>query len=94
MEAAQRRELVVSTSSNQTDIRVDIADTGVGLSEKAKSDLFEPFVTTKLSGMGVGLSISRAIIEVHHGKIWAESNPDGGAIFSFTLPLAGTQTDT
>ena len=92
MEAAQRRELVVSTSSNQTDIRVDIADSGVGLSEKAKSDLFEPFVTTKLNGMGVGLSISRVIIEVHHGKIWAESNPDGGAIFSFTLPLAGTQT--
>jgi two-component system CheB/CheR fusion protein len=87
IEASERREIVISTSSNGADVRVEIADTGVGLSEKVKSSLFEPFMTTKVKGMGVGLSISRAIIEAHDGRIWAESNPKGGAIFAFRLPL-------
>jgi two-component system sensor kinase FixL len=47
--------------------------------------LFQPFVTTKQQGMGVGLSISRTIVEAHGGRIWAESNPEGGTIFRFTL---------
>jgi signal transduction histidine kinase len=85
---SKRREIVISTSSSGIEVRVDIADTGIGLSQKVKSSLFEPFVTTKDNGMGVGLSISRAIIQAHHGRIWAESNPEGGAIFGFTLPLA------
>jgi len=98
MEPVWRRELVVSTTSDEEEIRIDVIDTGVGLSEKIKSSLFEPFATTKLGGMGVGLSISRAIIEAHHGRIWAASNPEGGAIFSLTIPLAnnhgeGTQSD-
>ena len=87
IEASDRREIVISTSSSGIDVRVEIADTGVGLSEKVKSSLFEPFMTTKVKGMGVGLSISRAIIEAHDGRIWAESNPKGGAIFAFRLPL-------
>jgi signal transduction histidine kinase len=58
--------------------------------EKIKAKLFEPFVTTKTRGIGVGLSISRSIVEAHYGRIWAESNPKGGTIFSFTLPLAKT----
>ena len=87
IEASERREIVISTSSSGVDVRVYIADTGVGLSEKVKSSLFEPFMTTKVKGMGVGLSISRAIIEAHDGRIWAESNPKGGAIFAFRLPL-------
>jgi signal transduction histidine kinase len=85
--ASERCEIVISTSSSAIDIRVDIADTGIGLSEKVKSSLFEPFMTTKANGMGVGLSISRAIIEAHHGRIWAESN-EGGAIFGFTPKLS------
>ena len=98
MEPVWRRELVVSTTSDEEEIRIDVIDTGVGLSEKIKSSLFEPFATTKLGGMGVGLSISRAIIEAHHGRIWAASNPEGGAIFSLTIPLANnhgeaTQSD-
>jgi PAS domain S-box-containing protein len=92
MESAPRRELVISTTSSRAEVRIDVADTGVGLSEKVKSSLFEPFATTKPSGMGVGLSISRAIIDAHHGHIWAESNPEGGAIFSVTLPLASNRS--
>jgi len=88
MEPVRRREVVVSTASDEEEIRIDIIDTGVGLSEKIKPSLFEPFVTTKPRGMGVGLSISRAIIEAHHGRIWASPNPEGGAIFSLTMPLA------
>ena len=84
----ERRELTISTwlSSQQT-IRVDVADTGAGLAEIVKADLFEPFMTTKKGGLGVGLSISREIIEAHYGKIWAEANPSGGTTMSFTVPL-------
>lgn len=86
--ASQRREIVISTSSNRIDVRVEIADTGVGLSDEVKASLFEPFRTTKANGTGVGLAISRTIIEAHHGTIWSASNPGGGAIFGFALPLA------
>ena len=89
MSASDKRELTVSTAAAETDmIRIDVADSGPGVPEKVKAKLFEPFVTTKTRGIGVGLSISRSIVEAHYGKIWTESNPDGGAIFSFTLPLA------
>jgi PAS domain S-box-containing protein len=81
------RDIVVATAREQDAIRVSVIDEGDGLSDQAQKSLFEPFFTTKPEGMGVGLSISRAIIEAHFGKIWAESNPGGGAIFSFTLPL-------
>jgi PAS domain S-box-containing protein len=87
MEPVAERRLVISSHSTESEIRIDIADTGIGLSEKRRSALFVPFATTKPSGMGVGLSISREIIEAHHGRIWGEGRPEGGAIFSFTLPL-------
>jgi len=98
MEPVWRRELVVSTTSDEEEIWIDVIDTGVGLSEKIESSLFEPFATTKPRGMGVGLSISRTIIEAHHGRIWASPNPEGGAILSLTIPLANnhgeaTQSD-
>ncbi|QGM45921.1 PAS domain-containing sensor histidine kinase [Methylocystis heyeri] len=88
MRPASRRELVISSASDEKEIRVDVADTGPGLSEKIKPHLFEPFAATRPSGMGVGLSISHAIINAHHGRIWAESPPEGGAVFSFAIPLA------
>lgn len=89
MQSCERREMRVSTRLVEGRlIRTDIADTGPGLPEEIKARLFEQFTTTKPRGLGVGLSISRSIIEAHKGKIWAEPNPDGGAIFSFILPLA------
>jgi PAS domain S-box-containing protein len=92
MGPATERKLSISTSSIEQDmIRVDIADTGSGFQPGVMERLFEPFQTTKSNGMGIGLSISRMIVEAHYGKIWAEPNPQGGAIFSFTLPLADVE---
>ncbi len=89
MSNSTTRKLTIATESIEDDmIRIDIIDTGCGLTQETMARLFEPFVTTKDYGMGVGLSISRSIIEAHYGKLWAEPNPDGGAIFSFTLPSA------
>jgi two-component system, LuxR family, sensor kinase FixL len=89
MVASTERKLSIATSLiGDGMIRVDVADTGSGLQPEVIERLFEPFQTTKPNGMGIGLSISRIIVEAHYGKIWAEPNPSGGAIFSFTLPLA------
>jgi two-component system sensor kinase FixL len=66
---------------------VSVADTGPGVSADVAARLFQPFVTSKPQGMGVGLSISRNIVEAHGGRIWADRNPGGGAMFCFTLPM-------
>jgi len=88
MEQSERREILLSTAAGADDfLTVAVADTGSGISEELASKLFRPFVTTKPHGMGVGLSISRTIIESHGGRIWIEPNPGGGAIFRFTLRL-------
>jgi len=87
MEESERRDLIVSTISapdNMVEIRV--ADTGTGLAPEITGQLFQPFITTKRHGMGVGLSISRTIIEAHGGSIAPQPNPGGGTIFCFTLP--------
>ena len=82
------RKVVIATSLENGTIRADVSDTGRGLPDSGNADLFTPFNSTKSNGLGVGLSISRSIIEAHYGSIWAEANPGGGAKFSFTLPLA------
>lgn len=64
---------------------IAVIDTGPGLAPEVASKLFQPFVTTKAQGMGVGLSICRTIIDAHGGSIRAEPNPAGGTIFRFTL---------
>ena len=67
-------------------VQVDVADTGSGIAADALGSLFEPFVTTKRGGMGMGLSVSRSIVRAHQGRIWAENSPEGGAIFHIVLP--------
>jgi two-component system, LuxR family, sensor kinase FixL len=93
MEGSQRRELVVSTVAETDDmIAISVADSGSGITPEIMSQLFQPFVTNKRHGMGVGLSISRTIVEAHGGQIGVEPNPTGGTIFRFTL-RAVTQED-
>jgi two-component system sensor kinase FixL len=87
MDETERRELVVSsTPAADNMIRISVADTGSGISPDISTQLFQPFITTKRQGMGVGLSISRTIVESHGGTIAPQPNPGGGTIFSFTLP--------
>ena len=69
-------------------VRISVADTGTGLHPDIRGRLFQPFVTTKETGMGVGLSICRTIVEAHGGRIWAADRDGGGAVFHFTLPRA------
>ena len=89
MQGFDRKELVVTTeSAGDRLVEVSVADTGTGLSEAVMARLFQPFVTTKAHGMGVGLSISKRIIDAQGGALWAEPNPDGGATFRFTLELS------
>jgi two-component system sensor kinase FixL len=86
MQDQPRRELVVATSRVQEGmVEISVADTGPGLPEEVRKKLFQPFVTTKASGMGVGLSVCRAIVEAHRGRLWADDNPSGGTIFRFTV---------
>jgi two-component system, LuxR family, sensor kinase FixL len=81
-----RRDLTISTSTTEEDmVEVTVADSGPGISPLIADQLFQPFVTTKKHGMGVGLSISRTIIEAHGGRIWVEANPGGGTVFKITL---------
>jgi two-component system sensor kinase FixL len=95
MEDQPRRELVISSDLTEEGApRVSVADSGSGIADDVLEKLFQPFMTTKPQGMGVGLSISRSIIEAHGGRIWAEANPRGGTIFRFTLPPADQEDET
>jgi len=86
METADTRDLVVAVSpADDNQVEISVADTGSGIAPEIAGQLFQPFVTSKRHGMGVGLSISRAIVEAHGGHIWVEPNPGGGTIFFFTL---------
>jgi two-component system sensor kinase FixL len=86
MQGAPRRELRVVTKARHDGMtEVGVIDTGPGLAPEVADQLFQPFVTTKKHGMGVGLSICRTIVESHGGHIWAEAMPGGGTAFRFTL---------
>ncbi len=83
----------IRTALDGDAIRCDVSDNGPGVAETIMDRLFEPLTSTKARGMGVGLSISKSIVEAHYGAIWAHSNPGGGAVFSFAVPLAAAEND-
>jgi two-component system sensor kinase FixL len=86
-DSAPPRTLDIATVSGPDDaVEVSVADTGSGLAPEIMRHLFQPFMTTKRKGMGLGLSICRTIVEAHGGKIWVDAPPAGGTVFRFTLP--------
>jgi len=88
MENCAERTLSISSSAvGENAIRIDVADSGTGISPAVKTRLFEPLVTTKAHGLGVGLSIIHSIVKEHQGQIWTEPNPGGGAVFALILPV-------
>ncbi len=90
MQSSTRRELAIATAlSGDNMVEVSVTDSGPGIAVDARDKLFQPFVTTKATGMGVGLSICHGIVEAHGGRMWLAENPGGGAAFHFTLPTAG-----
>jgi len=83
--APQRRLIVRTAAATAGRQEVSVIDTGPGIAPEIAAQLFQPFVTTKKDGMGIGLSISRSIVEAHGGRLWAEANPGGGTILRFTV---------
>ncbi|HEY1418583.1 MAG TPA: ATP-binding protein, partial [Myxococcaceae bacterium] len=84
------RELLIQTREQDGGVLVAVRDSGVGLEPESRRRIFDAFYTTKSGGMGMGLSISRSIVERHGGRLWVEENDGPGATFRFTLPRAGT----
>ncbi|MBI3512460.1 MAG: PAS domain S-box protein [Proteobacteria bacterium] len=94
MEHAERRELAIITALNDDrEIETAVIDSGPGLAPEVAAQLFQPFVSTKAKGMGLGLSICRTIIEAHGGRLAAGAQPDGGTAFRFTLPPGQADDD-
>lgn len=88
MEASETRELTVSTHTVAQAVEITVADTGPGIDPVIAARLFLPFVTSKATGLGLGLSICRDLIEGHNGKLSASPRPQGGTAFTICLPLA------
>jgi signal transduction histidine kinase len=81
------RQLLIRTEREEGDrLRVTVRDAGMGIDRQSMDKLFDAFYTTKSDGMGIGLSVSRSIIERHHGRLWAEPNDGPGVTFSFSIP--------
>ena len=94
LDEVELREIVISTRGAGPDwIEIAIADSGPGLVPEVASRLFQPFVTTKPGGLGIGLSICRSIVDAHGGRLWASDNPGGGTIFHLSLPLPAARGD-
>ena len=85
---AKEPRLAISARRDGAFVEIRVADGGPGIPENMRASLFEPFLSTKESGMGIGLSICRTIVEAHQGRIWAGDGELGGAAFSFTVPAA------
>src|SRR5260370_27287669 len=87
------RELVIRSRKDGNDILIAVEDSGIGVDPEIADKVFDPFFTTKPHGIGMGLSISRSIIESHEGRLWATPNANGGTIFQFTLPIQAQDSD-
>ena len=83
-----RRVSVTALLCGPQTVEIAVNDSGCGIPADKLAHIFDPFFTTKPNGMGMGLPISRTIIEAHGGRLWAENNNEGGASFRFTLPIA------
>ena len=89
MAGKPKRDLTISTRATAEEmIEISVTDSGPGIAPEVADQLFQPFVTNKRTGMGVGLSISRTIVDAHGGRLWVEPNPEGGTIFRFTVRAA------
>jgi C4-dicarboxylate-specific signal transduction histidine kinase len=83
------RELLIKTAHHESrEVRLSVMDVGIGFRPEVAGKLFDAFFTTKSDGMGIGLSVSRSIIEAHHGRLWAAANDGPGATFSFSIPCS------
>jgi C4-dicarboxylate-specific signal transduction histidine kinase len=91
--AGRPREVLVSAREEDSELIVRVEDSGVGLDTETAEKIFRPFFTTKPHGIGMGLSISRSIIESHEGHLWAVPRPSGGTILQFTLPIRPKESD-
>jgi two-component system sensor kinase FixL len=86
--AACPRRLQIGTSLHDAyNLEVIVRDTGPGIPPQMLEQIFEPFITSKPQGLGMGLAISRTVVAAHGGRLWAESVPEGGAALRFTLPI-------
>ena len=94
MKGMDRRTLSLITTLKRPDVvEFAVVDSGAGIDPELRDRIFEPFVTTKRNGMGIGLAVSRSIIEWHGGRLRFDPNPDGGTIFSFTLTAVSSDGD-
>jgi two-component system sensor kinase FixL len=91
MAASERKDMEVRAVATGGSVEISVSDTGEGLAPHVAERLFQPFTSTKNQGMGLGLSVCRAIVEAHEGRIWCEPNAGGGTIFRFTLPAVREQ---
>ena len=84
----EKRDVALVAETHDGMVRISVIDNGPGLPEDVKARLFQPFVSTKKTGMGMGLSICHDIVTAHDGRLWAEANSEGGTIFRLALPTA------
>jgi len=88
-----RRHTVLTTRflAASEAVEITVQDNGTGIAAGDTERIFQPFVTTKAHGLGLGLAICRSVAEAHHGVLWAENAPEGGSIFHIKIPIAGGQ---